>query len=133
MICKACETRGKTWQGDDPRCAFETGSFGDNWKCATVSLIRSVCYEGQKLQHGVDYQYCEDQKYATVKVSHIEDLPEGPLALWVSWYKNRGATDAMWLLFENKPPRVPTEQECLRIAQAYGSNIEVQWRPRSKD
>lgn len=123
MVCKACENREKTWQGSDPRCAFEAGKFAsDNWSCATVSLIRNVCYEGRELPPGVDYQYCEDQKYATVKVDHIEGL-DGALALWVSWYKGRGATDAMWLLFEHESPRAPTEQECLLIAQAYSSNV----------
>lgn len=122
MVCKACKKRGKTWQGDDPRCAFEAGKFdGDNWSCATADLIRDVCYEGQDLPNGVDYQYCEDQKYVTVKVDHIEGL-DGALALWVSWHKQRCITDAMWLLFEHEQPRVPTEQECLRIAQAYRSN-----------
>lgn len=123
MACKACRKRGKTWQGDDPRCAFETGAFGDNWNCATVGLIRDICDEDDGLPNGVDYQYCEDQKYATVKVDHIEALDDRPLALWVSWHKRHGETDAIWLLFENKPPRLPTEQECLLIAQAYGSNF----------
>lgn len=129
-LCKACEERGKTWNGSDPRCAFKTGgTFGDNWNCATVGMIRDLCYEGTEHQRGVDYQYCDDQQYATVKVNHIEDLADRPLALWVSWYKNRGETDAMWLLFDDKPPRRPTEQECLLIAQVYSSNVELRGRP----
>lgn len=119
MVCKACKERGKTWEGSDPRCAFNSERFdSNNWNCATAGLIRDICYEGQKLPHGVDYQYCDDQKYAIVKVCHIEGLC-GALALWVTWYKQRGATDAMLLLFEREPPRMPTEQECLRIAHAY--------------
>lgn len=55
MTCKACEKRGKTWEGDDPRCAFEDREFDDNWKCATVGLIRDICYEGQEHPHGVEW------------------------------------------------------------------------------
>jgi hypothetical protein len=115
--CKLCKSRVKDWHGSDPVCAFN-GAFKENWNCATVSLIRDICYEGQTLKHGVDYQYCDDQKYATIKTDDIEGLDRA-LALWVSWYKNRGATDIMYLLFSGKPPRVPTEQECVLIAEYY--------------
>jgi hypothetical protein len=118
VMCDACTKRGQTWEGSSPRCAFEGGRFSENWNCATTNLIRDICYEGQDLPHGVDYQYCEDQKYATIKVDHIE-LDDSPLALWVSWYKSRGATDAMWLLYENAPPCKPTEAQCLKIVAAY--------------
>lgn len=117
MKCQLCKSRIKDWQGSDPVCGFD-GDFRQNWNCATVSLIRSLCYEGETLKGGVDYTYCEDQKYATIKVDDIEKL-DGALALWVSWYKNRGSTDAMYLLFSNKPPRMPTEQECVLIAEHY--------------
>jgi hypothetical protein len=118
-MCGLCEKRGKTWNGSEPQCGFDTGVFGDNWNCATVNAVRDICYEGQELlPSGVDYQYCEDQKYATINIDHIE-IDGRPLALWVSWYKNRGRTDAMWLLFDDKPPRKPTEAECLAVVAAY--------------
>lgn len=121
--CQACQQRGKTWQGEDPRCAFEGGAFSaDNWSCATAGLIRDLCYEGKTLPHGVAYQYCGDQKYATIKTEHVDGI-SGALALWVTWYKSRGTTDAMWLLFDDQPPRAPTEAECLLIAQAYGAPV----------
>lgn len=119
MTCALCAERGGA------ACGFETGFFEPDFQCGTVGLIRDLVYEGQTLPDGVDYRYCSDQKYATVHLDHIEDWPnaehwkEAPLALWVSWYKNRGRTEAMWLLFSDKPPRPPTEQECLCIAQAY--------------
>lgn len=118
-VCWECLGRGKTWKGDDPRCAFTGGNFvADNWCCGTAGLIRALCYEGTTLPPGVDYQYCDDQKYATINISHVEGVG-GALALWVSWYKNRGRTDAMWLLFESKPPRPPSEKECRLIFDAY--------------
>ena len=117
-MCDACDKRGKTWEGDDPKCGFSSGVFDENWNCATVNAVRDICYEGQELRSGIDYQYCEDQKYATIKIDHLE-IDDRPLALWVSWYKSRGRTDAMWLLFDNKPPRKPTEAECLSVVAAY--------------
>jgi len=118
VMCKLCEKRGKTWNGSEPTCAFSRRCFSDNWNCATVNAVRDICYEGQELKNGIDYQYCEDDKYATIKVDHVE-LDGSPLALWVSWYKNRGSTQAMWLLFDKFPPRMPTELECLAIVAAY--------------
>lgn len=118
MSCNMCKERGQTWNGGAPQCAFEDGGVfsPDNWNCATVNAIRDICYEGQDLPYGVDYQYCEDQKYATIKTDGIEDMP---MALWVSWYKSRGGTEAMWLLDNYDPPRQPTEQECVDIIEAY--------------
>lgn len=117
VMCELCCKRGQTWKGSEPKCAF-TGDFSDNWNCATVNLVRDICYEGQELKHGIDYQYCEDDKYATIKIDHL-DIDGRPLALWVSWYKSRGSTQAMWLLFDKMPPRMPTQAECLAIVSAY--------------
>lgn len=117
--CAACKRRGKTWTGDDPRCAFAHGAWDDGWSCATDGLIRDLVYEGQNLPHGITYQYCDDQKYACVNVSHIKLATGHALTLWVTWYKNRGATDQMWLLSDDAPPRRPTEGDCLRIHSEY--------------
>lgn len=119
MTCNLCRARDKDGEGSDRRCAFENGYFtSDNWNCATVNLIRDLCYEGQpKIPQGVDYQYCSDQKYATINISEMEDYLG--LALWVSWYKNRGATGAMWILDDAVLPCPPTEHELLRIAKFY--------------
>ena len=112
MTCPACEDRGQTWKGDPPTCAFPDRQLFSpkNWNCATVGKIRDLVYEGQELPAFIDYQYCDDQKYATVNISDGE-IAGFPLALWVSWYKQRGTTDAMWLLFEHEPPRLPTLAE----------------------
>jgi len=118
-MCDACDKRGRTWNGDDPKCAFTDGTFGENWNCATVGAIRDICDEGQTdMPSGVDYRYCDGDNYATIKVDDI-DLEGRPLALWVSWYKSRGATQAMWLLFDNDSPRLPTEKECVAIVDFY--------------
>lgn len=104
MTCTRCQGRVKNWTGDDPKCAFPNdGAFtADNWNCATTGAIRRICDEGDNTV------FCDDQKYAALKVSDVT-IPSGhALTLWVSWYKSRGRTEAMWLLSEDEPPRVPT-------------------------
>ena len=119
MTCKMCKERGQTWEGDKPRCAFESGVFDeDNWQCATINALRDLVYEGQSpMPPRVDYRYCEDQKYATVCIDGIEGA-DGALALWVSWYKNRGGTDQAWLLYDDGAPAKPTERQVLAILEA---------------
>jgi hypothetical protein len=49
MACKLCNERGKTWNGDDPVCAFENGVFSnDNWNCATMNKLRNISEELDK-------------------------------------------------------------------------------------
>ena len=121
MTCKLCKERVKSWGGDNPRCAFTDGGeySTDNWNCATVNEIRSITYEGGKLSRLVDYRYCSDQKYATIKIDDC-DIEDGPLALWLTWYKNRGATGEIWLLFDGNDPRRPTENDLLEIIRYVG-------------
>lgn len=127
--CPACARRGKNWNGDEPRCAFAQGQAfnSDNWMCAAVNALRDLVYEGQaKLPPGVDYQYCSDQKYATVRIDEVELNGERVgLALWVSWYKSRGGTDAVWILTEGQPPRLPTFDEVGAVLAYYGRPLDI--------
>lgn len=100
------------------QCAFETGKFSlDNWCCCTLNLIRDLCYEGQELHPYINYQYCEDQKYAIINISYLNEV-QGD-ALWISWYKNRGKTDNMFILDSFNSPRFPTEKDCLLISKYF--------------
>ena len=109
--CKLCIERGKTWDGSDPKCAFITGIFdGSGWNCATANAIRDIIEE-QELA-----VYQDDQYYASIPISNIID---GEECLWVSWYKNRGRTEAMWLLNHYSKPREPREEEVELIINAY--------------
>ena len=90
------------------------------WNCQTIGLIRDLVYEGQELKPGIQYTYCDDQKYATIKIDNIrEDDKWIGRALWVSWYKQRGSTDALWILDNISKPRKPTEEELLAISKYY--------------
>ena len=110
--CAMCQERGKTWGGENPKCFLQ--GFEDNWNCATLNAIRNICFEGNELPGWVDYQYCDDEKYATIRISEI-DIERNPLALWVQWYKSRGHTQALWLLYSDRPPKQPNEDELLSI------------------
>lgn len=119
--CRMCKLRGKTWNGGDPQCSFPDGGIFDSegWNCATANGIRDLCGQDEK-HDAADHRYCDDQHYSTIKVDGL-DLPSGPaLALWVSWYKHRGRTEAMWLLSNYDAPRKPDAADCESIIAALG-------------
>lgn len=125
--CEACKRRGKDWNGSDPKCAFLTGRFSpDNWSCATAGLIRELQPDlGDAPEDGIFHKRENDQNQMLV---HIKDDCVGDghlpgLALWVSWYKSRGRTDAMWLLNEHDSPVPPTEHDVLAIVIMYRPEI----------
>lgn len=115
--CKRCGEE-KTWKGDDITCPFQSSdNFGDNWNCGIIGKIRLLC---EKAMEGDDYrlqyQYCDDQKYVVIKTDEIENMG---LCLWVTWYKSRGRTEAMWILDEYNTPRLPTYNDLEQIANYY--------------
>ncbi len=120
MSCKMCRERRQTWKGSPPVCYFDNPS--QNWNCATLNAIRDLVYEGQELKDGIHYEYCDDEKFATVNIYNIDDDKGDYIGrcLYVAWYKNRGATEALWILDgEDDIPRAPTEKELLAIINHY--------------
>lgn len=121
-FCAACRARGKTWDGSDAKCAFVTGKFSqDNWNCATDGLIRQIAPNLWRDMAPNPYLYHireDGQNHMLIHVGHL-DLKTDALSLWVSWYKNRGQTEAMWLLSEYGAPVPPTEDDVIRIAAAF--------------
>lgn len=85
--CDACRLRGKTWPGDNPRCAFDAaGKFTkDNWNCATLNVLRTFA-----LSRGLAHRR-GDSGFASIPV-----LDESGTVIVLTWYKSRGCTtDAM--------------------------------------
>jgi len=119
--CKKCGHK-KTWDGDDINCPFQEADIftDDNWNCGLIGDIRKLC---KKAMDGKDerlnYQCFEDQTYVTIRTYDIDENIELGLCLWVSWYKSRGRTEAMWILSEYEPPRKPTYQELEKIIKYY--------------
>ena len=97
---------------------IERGDDGD-WTGDLVEAVRDICYEGQDLPHGVQYTYCDDEKYATIKIDEVENAGRWiGCCLYVQWYKTRAYTDALWIL-GRETPREPTEPELLAIVDYY--------------
>lgn len=113
--CNLCRERGKTWSGSNPVCAWESDEFSNNWNCATLNAIRDL--EGHE---DADYRFCDDQKYMTIKIDGVDLRDGSPLALWVTWYKQRGRTDEMFLLWGGRPPSQPSEDDLVRILGLLG-------------
>lgn len=125
MPCQMCNERIQAWEGEPPSCAFDTGRFlPGNWNCATANALRELV-EARPLPEGITRDSCDDQHYATVNAYDLcaegedEDEDWTPFALWVSWYKRRGKTDALWLLSDTGEPRRPTEADCRAIIARY--------------
>lgn len=82
--CFRCQCRTKDWDGDDPKCGFPEGDFTrDNWRCATLNVLRRLAEPGAV--------YSEDQ-YASV----ISDGDGGHVL--ITWYKSRGRTEGAYLV-----------------------------------
>lgn len=83
MVCKLCKERGKTWQGDNPICAFDSkGKFKvNNWNCATMNKLRDIAENN----NDVRYDCSNEEKTAVL------DIDGGILIL--NWYKDRGKVD----------------------------------------
>ncbi|MCK4442001.1 MAG: hypothetical protein KAU90_08330 [Sulfurovaceae bacterium] len=112
-MCKLCELRGKTWNGDDPVCAFDKKGMlkkdlKDNWKCATLVVLREISYNKDRVI------FSDDEN------SSILDH-EGNF-IFLKWYKSRGRTDYTKIINENincdDLGKRTDEEICLEIAYA---------------
>lgn len=103
MICNLCSSRGKTWSGSNPRCAFtENKTFNDNnWNCATLNALREAEFADREL-----YMYYDDH---TTKIICV-----GGVTLYLQYYKNRGTVEAAWII-DGYDVRHPTLTACENI------------------
>lgn len=120
-MCEKCNCE-KTWTGSDIICPFEKGEkfTSDNWNCGIIGEIRLLCdIDINNKDSRIYARFCDDQWYATIDISKVDIRG---LCLFVSWYKNRGRTEAMWILDENNVPRVPTFSELEKIIKFYNQS-----------
>lgn len=125
-FCAACRLRGKIWNGDDPKCAFQHGKpfSAENWSCATMDFVRDLAGSyGEPLRDGVIRDYTSEgyDTYAVIRVDTDYIEVENCHSMYVTWYKSRSRTSALWLLGDEDdgPPRPPTEGEVLAIVKHY--------------
>ena len=116
MTCKACMKRGKTWQGDDPRCAFDKyGNFTqDNWNCATINKLRELT----RLAYG-GFDYRDDDSAGTVYVLQIPEIDEAQGYVIMTGYKNRGAIGNALIVFDDSEAKPLTLEAAEAIINAY--------------
>lgn len=113
MPCKMCAERGKTWNGDDPKCAFENGTFNsDNWNCATMNALRERARE-----LGTDFR--DDMEAGSIGYVPYADLEGDEYGGYIvlTWYKDRGRTYGAVVLFEDEPPCPLTEERALKALE----------------
>jgi hypothetical protein len=111
MKCKMCISRGKTWSGSDPICAWEDGHpLSDNWNCATLVKLRNVAIERGFVKN------LEDVSLATIPVDD-DDYGYGWVVL--SWYKSRGRTGTALFVSDEKYHEL-TEHDAIECLKFYG-------------
>lgn len=122
MTCPRCIKRGKTWDGDNPKCAFEniyvyfqdstskpytTNQFSkDNWNCATMNDLREFI-DDQIEKGGRGYYYRDDISTGTIAVLPYEtDNFYGNLVM--TWHKERGRTGSAMVVCDDREPQILT-------------------------
>jgi hypothetical protein len=115
MTCTLCEKRGKTWKGDDPKCAFVDGVFtSDNWNCATMNKLRDIAdilettSRNDNSCGSIGYVPM-DNDYAPI---HF-DTSGGYIVMM--WYKSRGKTGNAVFMTDNKTIPLTIEHAELAI------------------
>jgi hypothetical protein len=121
MACRACIERGKTWDGADPKCAFESGVFShENWNCATMNTLRDICEK--EMESANHYPYNNDQRAWLFPVFGMGEF------LVLTWYKSRGKTDGAFVIDEERHT-VLTLAEAEVIINQYANNEDSSERP----
>lgn len=129
MACKLCKERGIPKHfGSPPKCAFKSKTFsGDNWNCATMNALRSICSDG--------YTQGQTERGKTLVFSLRDDMDCGSIGvipcheegvyLVMTWYKQRGCTSDAILLTDGER-RELDEEMALKILKSsyYQSNTE---------
>jgi hypothetical protein len=92
MTCRSCKERGKTWNGDDPTCAFENGVFSvDNWNCATMNKLRQISRDINTYMR--DDMSCGSIGYVPMSNDYAsDDFDTLGGYIVMTWYKDRGRT-----------------------------------------
>ena len=106
VSCPRCKSRGKNWNGTDPKCAFATGVFNpDNWNCATANALREIV--------PADNWNNNDDQHACL-ITGVEES----LHVLLHWYKSRGRTEGAWMVTIEGEMKPLTLTEAERVVAA---------------
>jgi hypothetical protein len=108
-MCPRCKKRGKNWNGDEPKCAFESHNkvfSRTNWNCATMNTLREIASQNEIWNNDV---------YAAL-------IPwrDNSSFLALSWYKHRGQTGTATILSDDDLPHTLLLEEAEEILKEYG-------------
>ena len=124
MPCELCKERGKTWEGSDPRCAFETGKFStNNWNCATANALREICSDewGEK-KSDTAWGFRDDMSAASFGVIWVgEGQEEEGFYIAMTWYKSRGRLGWAYRMCDDDRPRPLTLKEAMSAIKFYAN------------
>lgn len=115
--CPRCEKRGKTWQGDDPKCGFgENGKFIDsNWNCATLNALRDL--------ESCDYGRvrADEENMKVIPVTSV-DFSDNKVAIFLilCWYKSRGRLPFARVMFSDYSEEEPTLDYAEKVLLHFG-------------
>lgn len=111
--CRACASRGgRTWNGDDPRCAFTSGRFDtDNWNCASLAELRNYADTGGLVI------YNDDSRAVALRFSQRSDDGDDEISgvLFLGWYKSPGRTEAA-MVYDDGAQASPSTREQIDAA-----------------
>ena len=94
--CPLCKQRGKTWGGDNSKCAFTHFRFSfDNWNCATMNKLRDIA-EQIGLKWRADFA-CGS--FGAVPFEGEEH--QGYIVM--TWYKEQGTVSNAILVCDDEP------------------------------
>jgi hypothetical protein len=97
--CPRCAKRGKTWEGDDPKCGFNAvGKFmPGNWNCATLNDLRQLdtamgaSFPVWRFLAEVKRIYADDERMEVIPIPSVDFADDSnPTFLILCWYKSRG-------------------------------------------
>ncbi len=119
--CKLCKERGKTWNGDNPKCAFVEGIFNrNNWNCATMNYLRDIIDE---LSTGMR----NDSDSASIGYIPFGDIENGDYLfgnynsgyIVLTWYKNQGKTGNAIVMRDDLPIQELGLDLALKVIEHY--------------
>lgn len=120
MPCQLCTERGKTWNGSDPKCAFENGVFStDNWNCATINKLREICsddFGGKRTD--TTWEFRDDMSAGSFGCIWVPEGDEQGFYIVMSWYKRRGRVAWAYRMCDDDEPRPITLDEAMAAIKA---------------
>lgn len=125
--CDLCRSRTKSWEGDDPECAFAYARrFSvQNWNCATMSVLRQIAEESETGDS------C-DSFAGIVPVPELvsDNFDWHPTHIVLHWYKSRGQTQGAIVFDSNGGIHELSHDLAVATARNYAEQLAKKGSPQ---